>query len=279
MFDSIRSAERRVDRAVMSVRLRRVPTGRIEINAAPEHMVCLHVGKPVRAFCGMGGISKRRLQIAGDADIVPAGIAGFWEDESPCSILVLSLPDTVLRENAARMGLDPLKASVLPALQARDSQLEHLAWALKAESDEGDAVEPFFLDSLASAVTARLLHRESSIPDPRGPRQRLSKRQMRIVSEYVESHFGEGVSVEQLARIASMSVSNFKVLFKQSTGIAVHQYVIRRRVEHARGLIARGGMAMSQIALDSGFSHQSHMARCMRKVLGMAPSALLRNAR
>ena len=52
-----------------------------------------------------------------------------------------------------------------------------------------------------------------------------------------------------------------------------------RRVERARTLLQRGGLSAGEVALEAGFSHQSHMARCMRRVLGVTPSVVARDAR
>ncbi|MGO1070656.1 helix-turn-helix domain-containing protein [Lysobacter sp. CA199] len=51
-----------------------------------------------------------------------------------------------------------------------------------------------------------------------------------------------------------------------------HRYVLERRVECARALLLRGRGNMGEIALEAGFPHASHMARCMRRVLGMTPA-------
>jgi AraC family transcriptional regulator len=68
-----------------------------------------------------------------------------------------------------------------------------------------------------------------------------------------------------------MSPSHFKVLFKQSIGLPVHQYVVRSRVEYASTLIGRGKLPLSDVALQAGFANQSHMARWMKRVTGRTP--------
>jgi AraC family transcriptional regulator len=52
-------------------------------------------------------------------------------------------------------------------------------------------------------------------------------------------------------------------------GLPVHRYVVERRVERARQLLLRGDRSMGDIAIEAGFTHQSHMARCLRRVLGI----------
>jgi len=54
---------------------------------------------------------------------------------------------------------------------------------------------------------------------------------------------------------------------------------VRRRVERARDLLIEGRLSMSQIALEAGFAHQSHMAHWMNRVLGVAPRDIVRDAK
>ena len=56
-------------------------------------------------------------------------------------------------------------------------------------------------------------------------------------------------------------------------GMAVHQYVIQRRVEFAKTLLLREEMSVAEVALEAGFAHQSHLARHMRRALGLAAAA------
>jgi AraC family transcriptional regulator len=58
----------------------------------------------------------------------------------------------------------------------------------------------------------------------------------------------------------------------------VHQYVVQRRVERARTLLLQGKLNASQIALDTGFAHQSHMAHWMGRLLGVTPRELIRSS-
>jgi AraC family transcriptional regulator len=101
----------------------------------------------------------------------------------------------------------------------------------------------------------------------------------RRVTDYVEAHLDDDLSLRQLAEVAGFGLSHFKALFRRSAGLPLHQYVIRRRVERARQLLARGDRPISLVALEAGFTHQSHMARHLRRLLGVAPSELARRGR
>ena len=71
-------------------------------------------------------------------------------------------------------------------------------------------------------------------------------------------------------------MSHLKTLFGNTFGLPVHRYVVRCRVERARMLLLSGDLPMSQVALAAGFADQSHMANCMRRVLGLTPGAIAR---
>jgi AraC family transcriptional regulator len=152
----------------------------------------------------------------------------------------------------------------------------HIALALQEETQAGAPGGRIFTDSLVTALAVRLLQNYARAPqraelDP-AP---LQPWRLRRVSEYVDAHLDQDLSLAQLAAVAGFSVSHFKPLFKRATGMAVHQYVIERRVARARELLLTGHQSLSEVALQAGFSHQSHMARWLRRLLDTTPAALV----
>ncbi len=91
--------------------------------------------------------------------------------------------------------------------------------------------------------------------------RRLSAAQMQRLFDFVEAHLNQPLTIEALEREAGASSSHLRHCFKALTRMTVHRYVMQRRVERARLLLLRGTMSASEIALATGFSHQSHMAR------------------
>jgi AraC-like DNA-binding protein len=94
---------------------------------------------------------------------------------------------------------------------------------------------------------------------------------MRRVREYVETHLSESMDLAELAAIAGLSVYHFARAFKQSAGITPHHYLVRRRIERAQEMLARSDLPLSEVALATGFSDQSHLARLFRQLVGMTP--------
>jgi transcriptional regulator GlxA family with amidase domain len=101
----------------------------------------------------------------------------------------------------------------------------------------------------------------------------LPPRAMRRVHEFIEEHLEENVSIQALANIAGLSMYHFARAFKQSEGVTPHEYLIQRRVQRTKDLLAETDLPLSEIALASGFSDQSHCARRFREHVGVTPSS------
>ena len=104
----------------------------------------------------------------------------------------------------------------------------------------------------------------------------LTDRQRRRLTEFIEMHIDQSLSLSDLAAVAGLSVSHLKPLFRATFGMPVHQYILARRVERARLLILSADLPLAEIALATGFAHQSHMTHWMRRILGLTPGMLNR---
>jgi transcriptional regulator of acetoin/glycerol metabolism/AraC-like DNA-binding protein len=118
------------------------------------------------------------------------------------------------------------------------------------------------LDSLAAL-------RQRVPPQP--ARGGLPPGAMRRVQEYVDTHLSESMDLAELAAVAGLSVYHFARAFKQSAGVTPHHHLVRRRVERAQEMLARSELPLSEIALATGFSDQSHLARHFRLLVGITP--------
>lgn len=221
---------------MLEIELRTTPAGVIRVGALPVHRVKVHAGAPVRAWCEHRGF----LYTRGDVDILPAGVSDGWRQEEESAALVLHLPPPLLQ-----------RAALEPRCQLRDPQIEHIAWALDTERREGYPGGLRYAESMAMALAGRVLS-GSSAPLAR-------------VAEYIEQHLDQDLSIARLADVAGLSASRLKKLIRHSTGLPVHQYVVRRRVARARMLLQHGSLPASQAALEAGFAHQSHLARWLRR--------------
>ncbi|MFS2108625.1 helix-turn-helix transcriptional regulator [Sphingomonas sp. Sphisp140] len=259
-----------------------IPRGKAVVPGGDEHVLGMHFGRPVNADCRIGDKTSRAVQKSGDMDFVPAGFDGAWEDDAECHVLRLSLRRSLLGKVAEDLGRDPATMELVPRLRMRDPGIEAILWAIKADLDAATPADPLFVAHLANALAVRLIEMASAThlgPHDDADSQRLPARELAWLVEFIEANLDRKLGLADLATVAGVSVTRLKILFRNSTGLPVHQYVVRRRAEYARTLIATTRMPASEIALAAGFSHQSHMASTMRRLFGQVPSDIPRPQR
>jgi AraC family transcriptional regulator len=251
------------------------PPGVIEVPGLRNTRVSIHVGPSVHISCRSGGYRHRGRAVHGDIYIIPAGTPSLWEVKETDTFFMVSISPELLNLVAEEFNFDPGRIEIRNRFQVRDPQLENIGWALKAEMECGYPCGRLYLDSLAVAVAVRLVCCHSSVSrEPKKLNGRLSDRRLRQALDYIEDHLGQNITLGDIAAVVGLSVSHFKILFRESVGLPAHQYVIHRRVERAKSLLGEGKLSISQIAFETGFAHQSHLARHMRRVLGVSPKAL-----
>lgn len=245
--------------------------GHVLLPRSPDHLVRVCV-EQYSGSCGRDSFSYSRGQV----DILPAGATEEWEEWTASTTLALSLPQALLDEAAGQAGLGAGRTGLEPRFQLRDPQIEHVAWALDAEQQAGNPHGAIYTELLGMALAVRLA---GAYRAPARPGGGLAGHALRKVVDYIEAHLDRELSLSVLAALAGMSSSHFGAQFRKSTGMAVHEYVIRRRIERARELLRDSSLPVSQVALAAGFSHQSHLARWMRRLLGVTPGELRRTRR
>jgi AraC family transcriptional regulator len=251
------------------------PPGLLEVPGMRNTLVSIHVGPSVQIACTRGGQSHQGMAVHGDIDIIPADTPSLWEIKDQDTALILSLTPELLQAVADEHDFDVRHTEIKNRFQVRDPQLENIGWALKAEMESGYPCGKLYLDSLAVSVATRLLrcHSSASI-EPEKQNGRLAGRRLKEVLSYVEDNLGQDISLNDIAAVAGLSSSHFKSLFREAVGQPVHQYLIRRRVERAKQMLGESQMSISQIALEVGFAHQSHLAHHMRRLLGVSPKVM-----
>src|SRR3569833_1664415 len=253
------------------------PMGHLQTPQDRYHVLYFHVGQSVEMTCRLDGSERSGgVHHPGHLCVLPAGVTGQWTMDAPANSLVLRLTPTHEIETADALRLKPAHARIAPALRIRDPHLEYIGWRLSTERAAGYPYGRVFLDSLAAAIAGRLLQRGGHHPTgaPHASIRQLPKWRLRMVCDYIRANLDRDLSLEELANIAGFSVSHFKPLFRHAVGLPVHRYVVECRVERARQLLLQGDRAMSEIALVAGFCHQTHMARCLRRVLGISSAQI-----
>jgi AraC family transcriptional regulator len=99
----------------------------------------------------------------------------------------------------------------------------------------------------------------------------LAAHQRRQLVEYIDSQLAEPISLGQLAGRCALSEYHFARMFRESFGLPPHQYVLARRLAHARQLLRTTSQPLGEIALACGFASASHFTNRFRQAVGGTP--------
>jgi len=110
-------------------------------------------------------------------------------------------------------------------------------------------------------------------PTPVAGQHSLAPWQVRRVSAHIEANLDSTIRNSELAAVARLSVFHFTVAFRGSMGDSPQQYIIRRRMERAQGLMLTTDASLSDIAATCGLADQAHFTRLFRKFVGESPGA------
>jgi AraC family transcriptional regulator len=101
----------------------------------------------------------------------------------------------------------------------------------------------------------------------------LSGSRLRRVAEYIQQNLDKDLSLAELAAVVYMSPYHFARLFKDSTGVPPHRFVVRQRIARARGVLVTPELSIAQVSRMVGFRTPSHFTTVFRRVLGVTPRA------
>jgi AraC family transcriptional regulator len=130
--------------------------------------------------------------------------------------------------------------------------------------------KPTFVPSATRAL------RVSERPVVRGG---LAAWQARRLITHVDTKLAASIRIQDLAAFIGLSGSHFCRAFKSTFGVSPRDYVARRRIEVAQGLMLTTDDTLSAIALSCGLSDQSHFTRMFHRIVGETPNAWRRSRR
>jgi AraC family transcriptional regulator len=190
---------------------------------------------------------------------------------SAMQMLLITVPDQTFRSVAEEMGGRAPELNETPLL--KDERIRALVAAAEADLANGSPAGRIYTDSIGRALAAALMHSQGVLRSlVRHYRGGLSPVQLRRVTSFVHENLHENVSLMQMAEEAKLSPAYFSQMFRQSTGVAPHQFVLRARVERAKELLVKEDARVLDVAIACGFQTQQHFARAFRALCKMSPT-------
>lgn len=210
-------------------------------------------------------------------NLLPPGVESRWRWRNTIDSTHYQLsPALVAKVAEEAFDLDPARVR-FPVRYYDQSSPEVIdtLTALRHELLTGGPGGRLCAESLANVLVVQLIrqrsNRQGSNGVIRGSGGRLARHALREVEEYIHAHLDQNVALADLAAVAHLSEFHFARLFKQTTGLPPHQYVIHRRIERAKRLITARRLSLAQVAIAVGFSDQSQLTRHFKRLVGVTP--------
>lgn len=258
----------------ISLDQRLLPPGETPEYALDEFVLTINLGSGFQVERILDRQSQTGFMSTGAVALCPQRTPQAIRWGQDVHILLLKLESELLSRHAMEL-LDTHQVELIPHLIVQDQLIHQVGLGLQQQLQTNRAHSRLYAESAAAFLTVHLLQTYStqtlSIREYEGG---LSNQKLRQAIAYIQDHLAQEISLDAIAAHLSMSRYHFCRLFKQSTGLSPHQYVIQQRVERAKQLLQQGGMTIGEVAIACGFTHQSHLNRHFKRLTGVTPKTL-----
>lgn len=197
--------------------------------------------------------------------------------QSAYDVLHLHVPNSFVAEciepTQIRSGNDNYALSDTPARS--DPVVDQLAHAFIRAEDLGDPFANSYADGIAVALVVRILGKfvDHDASTGGAAASGLPKWRLKRAMEYVDAHLGDSIGLSDMAGATGLSRMHFAAQFRAATGMRPHEYLLRRRIEHAQTLLTASRSSLADIAFDVGFKSQSHFTAVFTRFAGETPGS------
>jgi len=250
----------------------RVLPGRMLEHANPFHEVNINLGgRLTTEKISANGTFVRTKGAPGNLCLTPAGqpIGAFWDNT--LDNMGISFDPNFVRQTAAENRFNA-SFEFAEIYKKEDSLIQQIGLALLAEAESETPAGRLYAESLIQTLTLHLLKNYSTANlKQENLHGGLSGYKLRRVTEYINANLEEDLSLTEIAAVADLSQYHFARAFRTSTGHTPQQYLMQRRIERAKELLAKNDLPIVEISLRTGFKNQSHFTTLFRKYTKFTP--------
>lgn len=240
-----------------------------------QHHLCIYLGKPLTYEQVIKGKFRSDPCIYGDMVIYPAGLTQKLSWDKEAEIIQLNIKPELLTQISRDLSASD-NIELTPQYGLRDPLIQQLTLTLLSEL-QSDSNNSLYTESLHHTLCLHLLRRYSTSKVNTGDNSNgLPAYLNRRLDEYIQANLAENLSLADMAKVTSLSISYLTRLFKQSKGISLYQYVIQCRIARAKQLLKHEQLTIAEIATQVGFSDQSHLTYHFKRQVGVTPKAFRR---
>ena len=159
-----------------------------------------------------------------------------------------------------------------PHIIGEDTRVRAIALCMEDEIRSGCPSGKLYGESLSLALMSYLCGRHAlSGASARQTHDGISTAKLRRLQDYIGANLECDLTLTELASLVDLSPRHLCRSFKQTTGVSPYRYIVRARIERAKALLKLGNPSIADVALQLGFSSQSHFSDTFRNHTGVSP--------
>ncbi len=213
----------------------------------------------------------------GDILLIPAnvGVTGNWQGYT--EFIMLGFDPNFFRQTVDESeGKQSIE--LIPQIDISDLLILQMGLALKKILENYNNSSHLYLDTMTNALAVHLMqHYGIKKPLEKQYSSGLSRKQLKEITDYINANLNQDLRLSELASLVRISDHYFITLFKESTGLTPHKYVINQRITRAKELLSQEKMTIAEIAHTVGFANQSHLNFHFKRIVGITPKKFSKN--
>ena len=224
-------------------------------------------GRWSRETCGPGTVS-----------LLTRSQQSHWHWTEDVDVTHVYLTQDLVSDVATEvLGRQVEDVSLADVLRTDDPIMTAAVNAIAAEAADIGMGGALYVEAVARQLIIHLLRNYAAVRGPAPGRSgQFTAAQRRAVVDFIDAHLHAALDLRTMAAAVNLSTSSFARHFKRSLGMAPYAYVMDRRLDRARRLLAETPRSVKEVAGICGFSDQAHLTRLFVRRYGTTPSAFRR---
>lgn len=240
----------------------------------PQHVVGIHLGRPVPILHRRDHVEKLHEFQAGDVVFTSAGTPVHYVHAKTVDGLYISIKPQSVMMLAESIAISPARVRLQDNLGQCDPVIARIGFALMQELNMPGLGDRLYIEALSTQLLIHLLRSYNVCAVSRNlDSQTIFDRNLQPAIDFIQAHLNEKLSTREIASTVHLTPFYFSRIFKRQYRVSPHQYVIQQRIEAAQQLLKDPELTLMDIARRVGFVDHSHLTRYYKRLTGKTPRA------